>query len=118
MSTCPHGNNYDVRQGVLPTGPCKKIGSILVDATYGCDCYRPVYPERLNYHEARWIERWNKRAAGYKNPEPGRGNCGACKFWPQPSECWASQTGAMYGCSAWEERGGCENDERTRKRNS
>jgi len=59
---CPHRNILATRQRVSPTGPNKYDIYILIIKSSWCSCQYPVFPERLTWHEKRWIERWNKKA--------------------------------------------------------
>lgn len=61
----PPGN----RRRVGPTG--RRFFMILVDSCYACGAIYPVEPNRLSYHEARWVERYNKRMKiNYLENEP------------------------------------------------
>jgi hypothetical protein len=47
------------RRRVGPTG--RRFFMILIDSCYECGTMYPVEPDKLSYHEARWVERYNKR---------------------------------------------------------
>ncbi len=59
---CSHGNKLYNKQRVCPTGRAKNIRGILVYHSRQCLCQLAVYPDKLNYHEQRWLERWNQRS--------------------------------------------------------
>lgn len=59
MKLCPYQHRWAGRCRVGPTG--KKDISILANRCLDCGYILPKFPGDLNYHEFRWVMRWNKR---------------------------------------------------------
>ena len=48
------------RRSVGPTGNrTRNEWMILVDECFKCGRMKPIHPDRLNYWQRRWVERWN-----------------------------------------------------------
>lgn len=58
MKPCNHKFGGS-RKIISPTGPNKHNISILVESCIDCGHSKPIFLDRLTYHERRWLERWN-----------------------------------------------------------
>lgn len=72
MSNCPKHYTGEhcfwERYTISPTSNDWKKGHILVDRC-SCGIVNPVFPDRLTYHQKRWLARWNARTERYWNEQ-------------------------------------------------